>query len=150
MIILHISCDITLDFIDKPELIVSDIFIAPNEETEPLLYKAIWDTGSMQTSISQKIVSRHRLFCIDKKLIKSFRGVSEQSIYDICIGFASSGRGYSHVKVTDGVPYDLGCDVIVGMDIISLGDFHLRKENDEYIFTFKLYDYEQATGVSAR
>lgn len=69
-------------------------------------------------------------------------------VYSVCIGSPGVKKEFTDILVNDScypeslkgkiVDEDI-FDVIIGMDIIKIGDFSFKNENSKYIFTFDLH-----------
>jgi len=127
--------------------IVTDVFVGLGKGLKYVKCRALWDTGSSRTSISEGIVSDLELESSETSDIISLTGESRPFIYRVCIGFPDVQKCFIDVVVDGGCPTELLkgkideediFDVIIGMDIISQGDFRLKPEDGKHIFTFDL------------
>jgi len=85
-----------------------------------LKFKALWDTGAMASVISTSVVNLLGLKPIGKARVFHANGESTVYTYLINISFPNSIE-FSSLLVTEGLLSDT--DVLIGMDIISKGDF---------------------------
>ena len=98
-------------------------------------FKAIWDTGATGTVITKKVVDECGLSPINITKIQHCGGVSESNVYLINI-ILPNGVGVQQVQVTEA---DLGdnADVLIGMNIITMGDFAITNKNGKTMFSFR-------------
>jgi hypothetical protein len=97
--------------------------------------KAIWDTGSTTTCVTQKIVHCLELHSVSEADMTTPSGTMSCLLYainlylpdDICI---------HDITVAETLP--TGCDIIIGMDIIGQGDFAVSNLNGKTAFTFRM------------
>lgn len=107
-----------------------------NIETQKVkVVNAIWDTGATFSSISRKIVKELGLVANGRS---SKIGITGLKVGTTTLCFALPGNGkYSALVDADilddypGIP-----DFIVGLDIITLGDFHLTTDSEGTVLTF--------------
>jgi len=115
-------------------------------------YLALWDTGATGTVITKKIADDLGLKPIGIAEVHHADGMTRRSVYLVNIMLPHK-VGFKHVRVIEGTLN--GFDVLVGMDIISQGDFSVTNANGYTVFSFrspsvKHIDYvEQANKVSA-
>ncbi len=98
-------------------------------------YTGIWDCGSSATRISQKVVQDLQLKPLGTVSVREF-GASEKirEVFSLSIAL-SPDIVFSDVRVTNGYfPPDF--DVIIGLDLMTQGDFRLRKENGKMVVEF--------------
>jgi len=106
---------------------------------EPLVTKAkadfrtIWDTGATNTVISHKVVEFLKLKPISKVRMAGVNGVSEANVYLINLYLPNKVRikslNVAEAKLSN-------CDVLIGMDIILLGDMAVSNFEKKTQFTF--------------
>ncbi|KAA6302538.1 MAG: hypothetical protein EZS26_001370 [Candidatus Ordinivivax streblomastigis] len=97
--------------------------------------KAIWDTGAMRSVISTKIVDKLRLAPIGKTRVFHANGESVVGSYLVNI-ILPNQIGCSFLQVTEGDITDT--DVLIGMDIISQGDFAVTASQGKTKFSFQV------------
>lgn len=98
---------------------------------------ALWDTGATMSVITPQVVNALKLRPIGKTLIKHGGGESEQDTYIVNLilpnGVAISGVIMSELdKVIDNF------GIIIGMDVISHGDFSVTNFRGKTCFSFRL------------
>lgn len=97
-------------------------------------FRAVWDTGAQASVITQDIVHACGLKPMGMVKVLGVGGVHVTETYLVNI-MLPNGLGYPNVKVTRG---DLtGFHALIGMDIISTGDFAITNRNGGTVFTFR-------------
>lgn len=132
---------------DIIEAIVSECRICPAVDLEngevPPVYtsqNAVWDTGATNTLISSKIVQALGMKPYGKSNISSANGIVESKMYLIHVGIPSGGIvGYISAFENDNDDYE----VVIGMDVISKGDFVLTNHEGHSTFSFRLPSQEE-------
>jgi len=96
---------------------------------------ALWDTGATNSCISNNLASKLNLIPIGFEEMSHADGTSTVPTYLINV-FLPNNVGFSYVLV-------LGCDLqnmdaIIGMDIISQGDFAISNFEGNTCFSFRI------------
>lgn len=115
---------------------VAEAFDSSNQTIKPNLieYKCIWDTGATNSVISPKIVADLGLQPTGKKVCFTAGGQKEMDTYLVAIKLPN-GVGFPSVNVTEAKVQ--GFDALIGMDIISGGDFAVTAENGKTILSYQ-------------
>lgn len=95
----------------------------------------LWDTGASGTVISSKVVEKLGLKPISKSKVFHANGESVVNVYAVNI-FLLNSVGFQFIQVTEGVL--AGIDVLLGMDIITMGDFSITNANGKTMFSFRI------------
>lgn len=97
-------------------------------------WDALWDTGATNTVITTEIVKALALSPVSYTLMSGVHGINWAAQYrvDICL---PSGVYVGKVLAVEGSP--LGCDLLLGMDIIGHGDFVVSYCNGTTQFGFR-------------
>jgi uncharacterized protein YchJ len=96
---------------------------------------AIWDTGASASAISKNVVKALELIPTGKGISSTAGGVLEVETYTINV-LLPCNVGISSVQVSCN---DLGdTDMLIGMDIISKGDFSITNNNGHTKFSFQM------------
>lgn len=115
--------------------IVTNINIKSNVENEYIKCKALWDTGATTSGLSQDLINRIGLSPIKRGIISNgVTGEFSTDVYRISISindFWSCGGIQAIRYVLD------DCDLIIGMDVISQGDFAVKNVNGKTVMTFR-------------
>lgn len=117
-------------------------------------FNGLWDTGASRSVITSRVAAALGISPIRKVMAKDARGDTVTNLYYVNI-LLPNRMEVKNVAVTEGV-LD-GFDLLIGMDIINLGDFSLTHRNGGTVFSFQIpstheYDFvkqiEQGVGVS--
>ena len=95
----------------------------------------MWDTGSQYTFLSSRIVEALQLKPVGKAGISGISGNSDADVYNIHV-VLPSGDAVINVEAPGSGYSDY--DVIIGMDIIMLGEFHFDRIDDHSVFSFNI------------
>lgn len=96
---------------------------------------AIWDTGSTKTCINPRLVEQLGLAPIGTESFNTVNGCSKSDLYVVDVYLPNNLVVSSIVVAVADVP---NCDVLLGMDIATLGDFVLTNRNGESVFSFQM------------
>lgn len=107
-------------------------------------YIAVWDTGATNSVISPKVFSELNLVKIDEVLVHGVNSHETRPITGISIGLPNKVRvDECRVSVCDVA----GCDLLIGMDIISIGDFAISNGDGKTTFSFAFPPFENKTDL---
>ena len=133
------SC--TLKSEGKLNVIGTDVLVLSNTRFvntsyTPKMWRGIWDTGASGSCINQRIVDDLKLIPVGRKQISTAGGLKETNTYLVDIGLPNNVI-VRNILVSCA---DLGenLDVLIGMDIISLGDFAITNFSGRTTFSFRL------------
>jgi len=98
--------------------------------------KALWDTGAGCSLIRPEVAARLNLKVLSKTIMStpSDKDVPT-NIYQINI-ILPNGAKIVDVLALEGTPN--GCDMLIGMDVINLGDFAVTNNNGHTVFSFRI------------
>jgi len=106
------------------------------------VYQAIWDTGATGTVITQKVVDECGLKPIGFTIVHTAGGKVENCPeYLIAVGFQSGVR-FSGIRATLGKISDHQ-NVLIGMDIITQGDFVITNHGGNTVCSFRVPSCEK-------
>lgn len=114
--------------------------LSPPDDSELKTYRAIWDTGATNSVITQKIVQEWNLKPIAVTYVNTANGQHLSNVYLVGIWLPNRVR-IPHVRVTEGI-IGGSIDVLIGMDIICLGDFAVTNKDKKTNFTFRIPSLE--------
>ncbi len=127
------------EYSSMPNLLLSPIGIKNCDVDKYTSFNAIWDTGANNTLISSECVKLLMLKRVGQDLIKAYNGDTHLvSLYEISICFPQLNIGYPKIRVSDGIEKSGPFDIIIGLDIISQGDFRYYKKEEKYILDFDI------------
>ncbi|MDR1526281.1 MAG: retroviral-like aspartic protease family protein [Dysgonamonadaceae bacterium] len=102
---------------------------------QPAKFNALWDTGAMATMISTNVVNLLGLKPIGKARV--FHANGESMVYTYLINILLQNEIEFHsLLVTEGQLSDT--DVLIGMDIISEGDFAVTSSDGDTKMSFQV------------
>jgi len=109
-----------------------------------LKVQALWDTGSTNTMVSERIANILLLKKIDEIKIRSFAGEKSANEYSLRLflsgGFAKDLQvlEFSEIK---------GVDILIGMDIIGYSDFVFTLKKERNVSKAKIYFRYPSDGI---
>jgi predicted aspartyl protease len=110
-------------------------------------FECLWDTGASGTVISKTVVEKLDLKPIGKSKVFHANGESIVNVYAINL-FLPNQVAFNFVKVTEGVLN--GFDLLIGMDIITSGDFSITNVDGLTSFSFRVPSIRQVDFVSEK
>lgn len=110
----------------------------PQRHTKEL--KAVWDTGATGTSISKVLAQQLRLDNIGEIEIEGVTGSAICNKYLVSL-YLPNGVVIPEIEVSD-CEGNIGCDVLIGMDVITYGDFAMNNFRGNTTFTFRIPSVE--------
>lgn len=116
---------------------VVKVFNASNADSENIKinqYIATWDTGATNTVVSEKVVKECGLVPTGIIKVSTAGGIMEAYTYVINIVLPDEVK-INNLKVTGGKLG--GTDVLIGMDIITRGDFAVSNYKGQLKFTYR-------------
>jgi len=116
-------------------LVVSPPKDIPDIQFEKKAVKAIWDTGATHTCISTKLANSLHLTPISKRETKTANGDRLADVYLVDLLLPNNVQ-VNNIQVT-GVELLDEVDALVGMDIISNGDFAISNFEGRTAFSFR-------------
>ncbi len=134
------------NFGHRQDAIITDCFvIMPDGVTDAdgnrrycKIENAAWDTGATNTVITPEIVAAIGLEPSDKYAVSTLNGIIEVNTYLIDLCF-ENGYRIANLRVLSGEDYsDFDYDVLIGMDVITKGDFIVSTLNGETSFYFRM------------
>jgi len=131
----------TLSNVLSNEVIITKAFSPPKSESISLgdydhkKYNAIWDTGATGSVITKKVVQEFDLKPVGMVEVHTASGINTANTYLVNIWLPNKVLVYN-LKVTEG-KITGQYEVLIGMDIISRGDFAVTNYNGRTVFTFR-------------
>lgn len=125
---LRVSTPCVVDATDYETKVGSPLVITCN--------RADWDTGATTTIISERVVELLGLIPIGKTKISGINGIPVLT-NEYCVDLKfSDDVSIQFVKVAE-APL-LTMDMLIGMNVINQGDFHLDFKDGNNLFTFEV------------
>ena len=114
--------------------IITDEHIICNNNSFPV--KALWDTGSSESVISSEIAKKLNLKRVGKAKVDSTGSNFQSQVYEMDLLLGE--KQIFWLNVTESSELNkAGLDVLLGMDVISLGDFAISAYNESIYFSFR-------------
>src|SRR3989344_2104866 len=108
---------------------------ANNHVKNMLDLKGIWDTGATGSVITKKVVDALKLKPVGMTRVNTANGTANQNQYLVNL-ILLNGVVIQAAKVTEA---DItGVDVLIGMDVITLGDFSITNLNGNTVMSFRV------------
>ena len=120
---------------------ISQSFDPQKDSNEALReYLGIWDTGATNSVITEKVVNECGLKPIGVAKVSHVGGESHCDVFLINMVLPNN-IGISALRVTQG-KITGNVDVLIGMDIMTLGDFVLSNFYGKTVFSFRVPSIE--------
>ncbi len=102
-------------------------------------YKGIWDTGATNSAISEKVVIECGLKPIGVAKVQTVGGerICDSFLINMLL---PNNVGIPQLRVTQGIIN--GADVLIGMDVMTRGDFALSNFQGKTTFCFRIPSVE--------
>ena len=104
-------------------------------------YQAVWDTGATHTSVTPKVARECGLTIISKADVTGVHGTKRSNVYLVDV-FLPNRVVVHEVRVVEVLEVSGPAEVLVGMDIIGLGDFGVNNYEGKTSFTFRMPSIE--------
>lgn len=99
--------------------------------------RAQWDTGATGTCISRELVKKLDLMPTGKVRVSTPSGIGIMNKYMVNLVLNREVR-IQNIIVMDSEIGSQGIDVLIGMDIISMGDFAVSNYENRTQFSFRI------------
>ena len=97
-------------------------------------FTAIWDTGATGCVITDAVVQQCNLAPIGMTIVHGISGPENAEVYVASLRLPNS-VAFPSVEVTKGkLP---GADILIGMNVITTGDFSVTNLNGNTVFSFR-------------
>ena len=114
---------------------MTDADFASNEGI--LWVNALWDTGAMSSCISKRCAALLRLEIINITHMATASHVVEAPVYMAHI-FLPNFPVFAYQEILEFQDTSDNCDIIIGMDIITQGDFAITNLGGNTFFSFRM------------
>jgi len=107
--------------------------------------RALWDTGVMLSAITSEVAQTLNLVPFNRAKANGINNVSIADVVKVYIKLPN----LAEVKNTNVTVCNLAKDVdlLIGMDIIQLGDFSISNVAGKTLFTFSMPPFEEKTDL---
>ena len=117
------------------EVSISPAFNPADDETGRIQFSAIWDTGATASVITDGVAKSCGLKPIGKTIIAGVGSTSETDVYMIDLGLPNrlliQGLKVCRADIAG------ASDVLIGMDVITNGDFSVTNFKGNTVFSFR-------------
>lgn len=110
--------------------------IVPNSKTA-FQVKAIWDTGATASVITDNVVKALGLVPTGMSHVNTANGLAIQNTYIVDV-VLPNGLRVTDVTVTGATALSGGSEVLIGMDIITLGDLSITNYKGSTCMSFRI------------
>jgi predicted aspartyl protease len=108
------------------------------------VYLGVWDTGATTSLVTHKVFSDLNLTPVDTVTVHGVNSSVRAQVVVIDL-ILPNGIKISGVRAT--VSETRGIDMLIGMDIIQLGDFSISNFEGKTIFTFAMPPFRDRTDL---
>ena len=136
----HYAFDVEYSGIPKELPTDAKIFPAfADKESKGVETSILWDTGATHSSLSTRIVRELGLKSVDRGLVRGINSFKEVDIVIASIDFLNGWFLQNRRFSVNDIP---GTDVLIGMDIIIMGDFYISNSGGKTQFSFAVPPFE--------
>ncbi len=121
--------------------IINSVAIINPKTNKAMPAKAQWDTGATGTCISKELAHKLNLIPIGMQQIHTPSGIGTVNQYKAHI-VLNNEVIIQNTTVIDSEIGSQGIDILVGMDIIQLGDFAISNYKEQTQFSFRIPSQE--------
>ncbi len=118
-------------------VLVTDINVHISGDSKHSAIKAIWDTGASGSAITKKVAHQLGLLPTGMAQVNTANGIVTQNTYTIDIGLPNKVI-IQGIIATEIDALAAGCDALIGMDVITLGDFSITNHNGNTCMSFRV------------
>jgi predicted aspartyl protease len=106
-----------------------------SQETMMTTFCALWDTGASCSSIAKEVAEKLGLTPVSRATVYHANGQSIVNLYDISMALPNKTL-FKYITVAEGMY--TGFDMLIGMDIITKGDFSISNFDGKTTFSFRI------------
>ena len=103
---------------------------------------AIWDTGATNTVITARVVSECKLIPTGMTQMLSVNGAQMVETCDVSLRLPQRVQ-INGLKVSKAKELSGDAEILIGMDIIGMGDFAVSSWKGKTVFTFRMPSVER-------
>lgn len=131
---LSMENEISLDIDEEQPSIITPVEI----RNKDIVMKtwALWDTGATKTGVSKRIASRLKLEPIEKK--EELLTASDAIFVDRAFLEMKIPSTYTYKRMEVNIVPDQPTSVVIGLDIICLGQFEIKRTDQGARMTFRI------------
>lgn len=121
--------------------IINSVVIMNSRTNNAIPARAQWDTGATGTCISKELANRLNLIPLGIQQIHTPSGIGAVKRYKADM-VLNNELIIQNIDVIDSEIGSQGIDILIGMNIIQLGDFAISNYNGQTQFSFRIPSYE--------
>lgn len=100
--------------------------------------KALWDTGATHSAISERLAAQMQLPTEDFVDVYTAVGILQVPVYSLRVVFPNQ-LVFDEIEAVEFTGTETeDCDLIIGMDIITQGDFSITNMDGRTVFSFRV------------
>lgn len=99
---------------------------------------AIWDTGSVRSVIDEDLAAKLGLMPLYQTSVRTICGIFEARVYEVILEILGTVRVPLRVVGGKHLSDDGSTGFLIGMDVISLGDFSLSNHEGKTTLSFRV------------
>ncbi len=137
----------------KTNVLITDVIVHPFFDPKKIeqeqgkvppgrQYRAIWDTGATATVITKRVARDCALKPISMTRVQTAGGMINSNVYLVNIMLPNK-VGLPKVRVSEAEKIGEDSDVLIGMDIITAGDFAITNRNKRTVFSYGIPSIER-------
>jgi len=125
-----------------------NLYSIPYNSSLSLSTDALWDTGASVSAITPDIMNKLNVTPVDKKTIAGIHSTQVVDIVYITVELPNGVIKKNIEAAVCNIPSNVG--MILGMDIILLGDFALSNGNSQTLLSFAAPPFKEKIDFSKR
>lgn len=120
---------------DEPRAIVTPVKVMNVANDRSAVVRALWDTGATFSSVTRRVIDDLGLEPLSP-CATNVVGGRVDGMTRLALTFPGNTRFVTWAEMSEVPELPDGLDVLLGLDVISLGDMHLTHEADGLWFEF--------------
>jgi len=124
---------------------VSICYSRKSNEEKCIKIDALWDTGATHSVLSPKIAKDLVLSPVDNLYVGGINAEISSDVVIVTITLPNGMTFFDRRFYVCNIP---GVEIIIGMDIISMGDFNISNANGKTLFSFVIPPYKNKISYS--
>lgn len=144
----HSTLSFYFDQKSKKIITPVNLYSIPFNSLLSLSTNALWDTGASVSAITPDIMNKLNVTPVDKKTIAGIHSTQVVDIVYITVELPNGVIKRNIETAVCNIPSNVG--MILGMDIILLGDLALSNGNSQTLFSFAYPPFKEKIDFSKR
>jgi len=141
---------LTRSYANISRVITTPIAILNTATKDSIETLGIWDTGATGSAITKTLSEKLKLVPIGQTKVMGVHGIKEGiNIYAVTIVLNNQNVSFTlPVTECEKLSDDNSCDFLIGMDVISKGDFAITNQNSKTTMSFRVPSIQRIDFVS--